>query len=73
MNFPRDGNFSNDVVIRLLSVYSAPLKLAVVVDVVCCDHDIFLMLVILLHAELFRIVMWLILIIGRCIGGLVAG
>ena len=65
--------FSDDGVIRSLSVYSAPLRLAVVVDVVCCDYDIFLMPAILLHAELFRIMMCLDLIIGGCIGGLVAG
>ena len=72
MDFLHDGNFSNDGVIRLLLVYSAPLKLAVVVDVVCCDCDLFLMLAISLHRELFRILMRLVLIIGGCIGGLVA-
>ena len=73
MNFLQDGNFSDDGVMRLLSVYSAPFRLVVVVDVVCCDYDLFLMLAISLHAELFRIVMCLVLIIGGCIGGLVAG
>ena len=46
MKFLHDGDFSNDDVIWSLLVYSAPLRLAIVVDVMCSDWKIFLMLTI---------------------------